>query len=288
MMLMTEAWVHYEKDKRYQKYSPATIKSYHQHMKLFLKYSGDRHVNEYTYFEMKDYLSDAADRLKPSSVITRIRFLRSFFKWCHEEGLTDKNEATRLREPKLPKREPKPLSTAEIEMMRDACSNPLERSLFEFFYATGCRVGEVVKVKINDIDWTHRTLQVNGKGNKNRVVFFDERSEIWLRKYLDLRTDSQPNLFVTERCYKDRGGEPRHMSIAQIRWVLKRIARKAGIKKSIYPHNMRHSFAMNMLENGAPIEGIQELLGHEDQKYTRVYADLTTKMKKNIYERHHT
>lgn len=285
---MSKAWGHYEKDKKYQKYSPATLKSYGLHMRLFVKHSGDRDVDDYTYFEMKDYLSKESERLKASSIITRIRFLRSFFRWAHEEGLTEKNEAARLKEPKLPKREPKPLSVEEIEGMRDACKTPLERSIFEFFYATGCRVGEVVKVKIKDIDWNQRMLQVNGKGNKNRIVFFDQRCEVWLNKYLDSRVDNSDNLFVTERRYKENNGEPRPMSIAQIRWVLKRVARNAGIKKSIYPHNMRHSFAMNMLENGAPIEGIQELLGHEDQKYTRIYADLTTKMKRNIYERHHT
>lgn len=287
-MLLSKAWTYYEKDKKYQKYSPATLKSYGLHMKLFVRYSGDRDVKDYTYIEMKDYLSTSSERLKASSVITRIRFLKSFFRWAHEEGLTEKNEAARLKEPKLPKREPKPLTVEEIEGMRDACETPLERSIFEFFYATGCRVGEVVKVKTKDIDWNQRMLQVNGKGNKNRTVFFDKRCEVWLNKYLESRDDNQENLFVTEHRFKANDGEPRTMSIAQIRWVLKRVAKRAGIEKSIYPHNMRHSFAMNMLENGAPIEGIQELLGHEDQKYTRIYADLNTKMKRNIYERHHT
>src|SRR5699024_3796367 len=162
-----------------------------------------------------------------------------------------------------------------------------ERVVFEFMYATGCRVGEMVRVNTKDIQWDNRTLEVLGKGNKKRIVYFDLRCEIWLKKYLETRSDNQDALFVTERKYKANNGQPRRMSTDQIRWILKRLARRAGITKSIYPHNIRHSFATNLLENGAPMEAIQEFLGHEDPKYTEVYAQLTTELKKGIYDKYH-
>ena len=173
----------------------------------------------------------------------------------------------------------------EIESLRDACEIPLERSIIELMYATGCRIGEVVKINRADIDWNTRTIPVHGKGNKDRLVYFDLKCEIWLTKYLETRSDDCEALFVTERRHEDR--QPRRMSIAQMRYVIKRVAKRAGIEKSIHPHAVRHSFAMNLLENGAPLEAIQDFLGHSDPRHTEVYAQLTTEMKREIYRKYH-
>jgi integrase/recombinase XerD len=287
-MLLSEAWELYKEDKEFLGYSPHTLKSYGLYHKLFIERYGDKEVDQVTYLELKQYTHELAKRLKPASVIARIRHLKSFFRWAHDEGLVTKNEAAKLKEPKKPKASPKPLTLYEIENMRDACETPLERCLFEFMYATGCRVGEIVRVKIDDIDWEKRIVPVFGKGSKERLAYFDLKCEIWLKKYLESRSDSLPNLFVTQRRYQENNGQPRPMTISQVRWIIKRIARRAGIEKSVYPHNLRHSFAMNMLQTGAPIEAIQNFLGHSDAKYTEVYAQLTTEMKKNIYDKYHS
>lgn len=285
-MLLSEAWKLYVADKEYMGYSPVTLKSYSLYHRQFIEGVGDKQVQVVTYFEMKRYFQEMSKRLMPSSVIIKIRQLKSFYNWANDEGLIESNEAARIKQPKLPQTAPKPLTLYEIESLRDACNNPMERSMFEFMYATGCRVGELVKVNMNDIQWDRRLLKINGKGDKDRVVYFDLRCDIWLKKYLETRNDNQEPLFVTERRYKANDGQPRRMSTDQIRWILKRIAKRAGITKSIYPHNLRHSFAMNMLENGAPMEAIQEFLGHDDVKYTEVYAQLTTDMKKGIYDKY--
>lgn len=284
-MLLSEAWPLYQADKEFLDYSKHTLKAYALYHRLFIKWIGDRELNEVTYFDMKRYLSELSKRLKPNSLVTRIRHLKSFFRWAHEEGYVDRNEASKLKEPKLPPPRPKPLTMYEIESLRDACEIPLERSIIELMYATGCRIGEVVKINKADIDWEMRTIPINGKGNKDRIVYFDLKCEIWLNKYLETRNDNCEALFVTERRHED--GQPRRMSIAQMRYVIKRVAKRAGLERSIFPHAVRHSFAMNLLENGAPIEAIQDFLGHSDPRHTEVYAQLTTEMKREIYKKYH-
>ena len=124
------------------------------------------------------------------------------------------------------------------------------------------------------------TLQLfEVKGNKEREVYFNVRCEIWLENYLNERSDSDPAIFVTER-------SPRRMSIAQMRYIIKRISNRAGINKTIHPHQLRHSYATHLLNNGAPIDVIQSLLGHEKSETTRIYAQLSGKIRREFYNKY--
>lgn len=286
IMLLSEAWKLYEKDKKYLGYSPNTLEAYGLYHRLLIRECGDLKIDDLTYEVMKEYIYGLTDRLKPSSLSIRARHLRSFLGWAHEEGHVPVNESAKLKAPRTPLEPPKPLTMYEIETIRDACETTFERSFFEFLYATGCRIGEVYKMNKDDINWRDRSVIVDGKGNKRRTVYFNLKCEIWLGKYLDERTDNQEALFVTERSYRKNDNQPRRISRDGFRWTLKRIAKRAGITKSIYPHNLRHSFAMNLLENGAPMEAIQDFLGHTNIEHTKVYAQLTTEMKKNIYDKY--
>lgn len=286
-MRLSKAWAMYKSDKEYLGYSPVTLKQYELYHNKLIEGIGDKEVDDVMYLDLKEYIHDIAKNLATASLIIRIRQLKSFFRWANEEGLVSKNEAARIKQPKKPQANPKPLTLYEIESLRDACKTPLERSIFEFMYATGCRVGEIQSINKSDINWDNRTIDIVGKGKKARTVYFDLRCEIWLKKYLEMRDDNQEALFVTERRYKANDGQPRRMSLDQFRWVLKRLARSAGIEKSIYPHNLRHSFAMNMLENGAPMESIRDFLGHSHIEHTEVYAQLTKEMRKSIYDKYH-
>lgn len=285
-MLLSEAWSLYEKDKRFLGYSENTLNAYGLYNDLLIRELGDMELTELTYDVMKEYIYSLSDRLKPSSLSIRTRHLRSFLSWAHEEGYVTTNESSKLKSPRAPLEPPKPLSMYEIETIRDSCETTFERAFFEFLYATGCRIGEVQKLNKDDVDWRKRSVVVDGKGGKTRVVYFNLKCEIWLSKYMDGRTDNQEALFVTERTYKENDGQPRRISTDGFRWTLKRLAKRAGIEKSIYPHNLRHSFAMNLLENGAPMEAIQDFLGHTNIEHTKVYAQLTTEMKKNIYDKY--
>ena len=150
--------------------------------KLLKRFFGDLRISEFTTEKLKWYLIEAGGHLKPSSLGHRIRFIKSLFKWTHEEGHISKNPAAKLKEPKLGQRIPKFLSKYEIEHLREGCHTPMEDALFEFFYSTGCIIGEVAKLDREDINFTGNSVIVHGKGDKDREVYFNIRWAIWLKR----------------------------------------------------------------------------------------------------------
>jgi len=283
-MRLSEAFRMYEADKKLEGFSPHTLKAYGLQMKLLIRYLGDKNIEEVTLPELKQYLINQTQHLKPSSLSHRVRFIKSFFRWAYDEALTSRNTASKLREPKLGDRIPKALSEEDLETLREGCTTPLEHALVEFLYSTGCRLGEVTNLNISDIDWDNRTVIVVGKGNKEREVYFSTRCAIWLKKYLEQRSrvhhrrGSHDALFVTER-------DPHRMSAAQVRYILKRIARRANVDANVYPHKLRHSYATHLLDNGAPLEVIQSFLGHSKLETTRLYAQLSGSRRRELYRR---
>ncbi|MGZ4159485.1 MAG: tyrosine-type recombinase/integrase [Neobacillus sp.] len=278
-MLLSKAWETYESDKRIEGFSPQTLKAYRLQSTLLIRYFKDVQLDTITTVQLKKYLAKSSETLKPSSLAHRIRFIKSLFRWSHEEGNISKNPAAKLKEPKAGKRIPKFLTEFEIEHLREACSSPMEKSLFEFMFSTGCRIGEIVSLEKNRINWSNRSAIVRGKGDKEREVYFNIRSEIWLKRYLDQRQDADPAIFVTERY-------PHRMSIAQMRHIIKRISNRAQINKTIHPHQLRHSYATHLLNNGAPLEVIQSLLGHEKSETTRIYAQLSGSLRQELYRKY--
>ncbi|MEN1970620.1 tyrosine-type recombinase/integrase [Lentibacillus sp. N15] len=276
-MLLSEVWEKYQADKRIEGYSPLTLKMYGFQCDLLGRYFGNIGIDEFTTENLKQYLGEAAEHLKPSSLGHRVRFIRSLFKWTHEEGLILKNPAAKLKEPKLGMRIPKFLTEREIEHLREGCHTSMENALFEFFYSTGCRIGEVAKLNRDDINFAGNSVIVHGKGDKEREVYFNIRCGIWLNRYLDERDDDELCLFVTERRPR------RRMSVDTLRHTVKRISHRAGIKKMIHPHQLRHSYATHMVDNGAPLEVIQSLLGHEKSETTKIYAHLSGKLRHDFY-----
>ncbi|SFC67337.1 Phage integrase family protein [Bacillus sp. OV322] len=148
-------------------------------------------------------------------------------------------------------------------------------------FSTWCRIGEVAMLLNKEhIDWSSRSVIVRGKGDKEREVYFNTRSDIWLKRYLADRQDQDSALFVTERC-------PHRMSTAQIRYFIKRISKRAAFNKNI-PHTKSDTvmrLTTHLLNNGAPLEIIQTLLGHEKSETTRVYAHLSEKIRKDFYNK---
>lgn len=209
----------------------------------------------------------------------RIRFIRAFFHWASDEGHITRNPASKLREPRLGSRVPKALSEEDTEILREGCATPLEHALIEFLYTTGCRIGEVYGLNKSAINWDNRSCIVLGKGNKERDVYFNTKCFIWLKKYVEQRTDDDEALFVTERA-------PHRMGIAEVRYIVKRIACRAEVEVNVYPHKLRHSYATHLLNNGAPLEGIQTLMGHAKLETTKLYAELAGPRRKEIYKRY--
>jgi integrase/recombinase XerD len=134
-------------------------------------------------------LGESSKSLKPLSLAHRIRAIKSLFRWAHEEGHIVMNPASKIKEPKIGKRIPKFLTEREIEHLREVCFTPLEKALFEFMFSTGCRIGEIVSLEKNGIHWSNHSVIVLGKGDKEREVYFNTRCHIWLKRYIDSRSD---------------------------------------------------------------------------------------------------
>ncbi|WP_301109599.1 tyrosine-type recombinase/integrase [Sporosarcina sp.] len=279
-MLLTQAWEKYQMDKTIEGFSPLTLKTYGFQHQLLLRYLGEVHMDDVTTDQLKQYLIEEGSHLKPSSLGHRVRFIRSLFRWTHEEGFIRKNPASKLKEPKSGKRIPKYLTKREIEYLREGCHTTLEKALFEFFYSTGCRIGEIAKLNRSDINFIDNSVIVLGKGDKEREVYFDIKCSIWLKRYLGERGDEEACLFVTERHPKKR------MSVDTLRYTIKRISKRVGLSKTIHPHQLRHSYATHLVDNGAPLEMIQSLLGHEKSETTRIYAHLSGKIRQDFYKRY--
>lgn len=277
-MHLSKARSAYEADKRLLGYSQHTLKAYRLQSNLLIRHLGDIDIEDVTFGQLKKYLV-SQEHLKPASIGHRVRFLKSLFKWAQDEGLIVGNPSSRLREPKTGVRIPKAMSEEDIELMREGCTSPLEHALIEFMYTTGCRIGEVVTLNRSSIDWETRSVIVRGKGDKEREVYFTIKAGIWIKRYLKSRKDTDVALFVTERA-------PHRMSIAQVRYIVKRVAKRAEVEVNVYPHKLRHSYATHLFNNGAPLEGIQTLLGHAKMETTRLYAQLSGQRRRDLYQKY--
>ncbi|WP_081473743.1 tyrosine-type recombinase/integrase [Paenibacillus terrae] len=186
----------------------------------------------------------------------------------------------KLREPKTDKRIPKFLIEEDVILLKISCESPREYAILEFLYSTGCRVGEVQKHDIEDINLEDCSAIVNGKGAKQREIYFTTECKIWIKRYLESRDDSCTALFVTET-------QPaRRMSIPTIRHSLKKLASLTNVAVNVYPHRFRHTYACQLLDNGAPLEFIQGMLGHEKASTTQIYAQLRGERRRELYRRY--
>jgi len=222
-MKLNELWVLYDADKRIQGFSTHTLNAYALQLKMLIGGIGDLEIEEITLDLLKGYLSKQSDRLKPSSLGHRVRFVRSLFRFAFEEGHISRNPALKLREPKTDKRIPKFLIEEDVIHLKISCESPREYAMLEFLYSTGCRVGEVQKLDIEDINLENCSAIVNGKGAKQREIYFTTECKIWIKRYLESRDDSCKALFVTET-------QPaRRMSIPTIRYSLKKLASRSNV-----------------------------------------------------------
>ncbi len=248
--------------------SPKTLKNYQYNLMIFANYLR-KPLATINAMDLRMYLAQRCKGLKPSSVNGQISILKSFFGWLANEEYIPKNPTTKLKQTKEPKRVRHAMTEEEIELLRQACKTDREKALIEFLISTGCRLSEVVGVNKDNINWYEMSLFVIGKGNKERKVYFNTKAKILLKKYLDSRKDNNEALFVTSKKPHTRlGGR-------SIQREIQKIAHRAGMDKSIYPHLFRHSFATHKLNSGMSLPVIQHLMGHENPSTTQIYAELS-------------
>lgn len=265
--------------KRQEGFSKHTLTAYRFVFQKLVTDLNDIEIEQITLHDLREHMSHY-EYLKPSSQAHKVRAIKSLFKWLCEEEYLIRNPALKFKEPKLPQRVPKALSIEEIELLRDSCKTVREHALLEFFFATGCRVGEVHNLNRNAIDWSRQSCVVFGKGSKEREVYFGAKAAIWLRRYLAQRRDSDIALFATQnKPYK-------RLPIHEIQRVFKTVAARCGLAERVSPHKMRHTLATALLNQGAPLAAVQSILGHEKPETTQIYAHLSGSARQQAYNRY--
>lgn len=193
------------------------------------------------------------------------RILSSFFAWLEDEDYIVKSPVRRIHKVKTTQVVKDTYTDEALEIMRDRCGNARDRAIIDLLASTGMRVGEMVNLNREDINFSERECVVLGKGSKERIVYFDARTKIHLKNYLDLRTDDNRALFVSHRSPHNR------LQIGGTEAMLRRLGRKLDFPK-VHPHKFRRTMATTAIDKGMPIEQVQRLLGHQKIDTTMHYA----------------
>lgn len=217
--------------------------------------------------DLRQYLNDyqAKNGASKITVDNVRRILSSYFSWLEEESYIMKSPVRRIHKVKTGKVIKETYSDEDLEIMRDHCDTLRDLALIDTLSSTGMRVGELVKLNRDDIDFQNRECVVTGKGNKQRIVYFDARTKIHLWNYLDSRDDANPALFVTLDSPHDR------LQISGIEIRLRQIGTELKMQK-VHPHKFRRTLATMAIDKGMPIEQVQHLLGHQSLDTTMQYA----------------
>lgn len=259
--------------------SAKTLKSYREMLTAFAN-QVDKHVAKITMDDIREYIGTLAERgLKDSSIQTHINTLRSFFGWLDLEDVIRKNPMRKIKSLKIDRAKARrPLTAEQLERLRDGCQTYKEKALVEFLVSSGCRLGEVVGIRVDNVDWQGRSVVVLGKGNKERMVYFSVRAKLMLQEYLAQRKGGDA-LFASSRAPYGT------MTPRAVERAIQKIGVRAGGQRRVHPHLLRHTFASNALNAGMDITIIQHLLGHTDPKTTLIYAELSPRMVRYEYER---
>ncbi|MCH9648605.1 MAG: tyrosine recombinase XerC [Deltaproteobacteria bacterium] len=251
-------------------------------------------VSEIDAAAIRAFLASMARRkLAPSSQGRALSAVRSLFGFACREGYLAANPATQVRAPKQPKTLPPELRPGEIENLLEGAAGESElrvrdRAILELLYATGLRVSELVSLEWGDLDLEERSLRVIGKGQKERMVPFGRQAQValrlWLEEWEGVRSKDRQKGTDEPIFLHHRGGR---LSSRSVRRILDRAAEQAALARGVHPHAIRHSFATHLLENGADLRTIQELLGHSSLSTTQRYTHLELDRLLNVYRQSH-
>jgi integrase/recombinase XerC len=282
--------------------SPHTIKAYTGDLDTFAAYIGERNWKAIDHIAIRSFLSHLYDKgLSKTSVARALAAVRSLYRWLAQEGVVEQNPAKLVSTPRLPKKLPRVPTIEEINAVLDAkmpevASFPeRDRLMFELLYGCGIRNSELVGINLDDISLSNEAILIRGKGKKERYVPFGGSALAALSVYLPWRqqllltlrnvSKSTTSAKTTSALLvNQRGGRLTTRSVGRI---VKRIAVAKGLSPDVHPHTLRHAFGTHMLEEGADLRAIQELLGHERLATTQRYTQLSIKHVMNVYDQTH-
>jgi tyrosine recombinase XerC len=269
-------------------YSRHTIKNYSIDLDEFGSFLGEMPVEKVEYLTLRKFLAHLKERnLSARSIGRKLSTLRSFYRFLVREGLLKVNPTLAVSTPKLAKHLPQFLTEEEVASLidrvlprdRDDAKALRDKAIIETFYSTGMRISELVGLSLEDVDFIGGIVKVFGKGKKERIVPIGETALQAIRAYLSARKTEARPVFLNLRGKRitDRG----------VRGIVDHYLRLASLKHGVSPHTLRHSFATHLLNRGADLRSVQELLGHANLATTQIYTHLTTDKLKHVYDHAH-
>jgi integrase/recombinase XerC len=273
--------------------SPHTMKAYNQDLTLFAAYTGSRDWKQIDHIAVRGFLSQLYDKgLSKTSVARALAAVRSLFRWLAREGVVEQNPAKLVATPKLPKKLPRVPTIEEMnsvidgEMPEVAAFPERDRLMLELLYGCGIRNSELTGINLDDIRLSAEAILIRGKGKKERYVPFGDSVKSALAVYLPERQKvvAARGQRSTALLVNRRGGRLTTRSVGRI---IKKIAVAKGLSPDVHPHTLRHAFGTHMLEEGADLRAIQELLGHERLATTQRYTQLSMKHVLQVYDQTH-
>ncbi len=274
--------------------SSRTIDAYNRDITKFIDYlqeiKFDKNLEDLNIKMLREYLVYLTNNnLSRKSIRRNISALRTFFKFLIRKKIIQDNLFKFLRTPKLEKNLPTFLDVSEVQKLVEAPDQdtPLQvrdKAILELIYASGVRVSELISITINDIDLEHPEIRIIGKGGRERIVFVGKEAMKALTKYLN---NSRPKLIKEKNINIDAlfvNHYGKALTVRSVQRIVKKYMIKSGINKNITPHSLRHSFATHMLDRGADLRTVQELLGHQSLATTQIYTHLTIEKLKKVYD----
>lgn len=281
--------------------SVKTIENYDRYLKRFIEFGKlkkpaditEQLVRDFRLFLNRQHGTKVGVRYDPMKRRTQNYYLialRAFLKFLRKRGI-ESLSPERIELAKVPERSLDLITAAELKRLREApdrktVEGKRDSAIIELFFSTGLRVSELCNLSIDDVDLTRDEFSVRGKGDKVRVVFLSEAAKAAVREYLAVRKDMDDALFVRYG-HKEHVGKDRRLIPRGVQRLLKHYAAKAGITRKLTPHVLRHSFATDLLSNGADLRSVQALLGHAHIATTQVYTHVTDAHLREVHKKFH-
>jgi len=274
--------------------SPYTVRNYKHDLRYFLEFLNKERVTTFEdvdRFLLRRYIATLLEQgFEKASIAAKLSALRSFYRYLMRENIVSSNSPLIVSSPKLERHLPSFLSSDEVDTLLEGpdTSTPLgqrDKAMLELLYAAGLRVSEIVGIDVVNVNLEAREIRVWGKGSKERMVLMGKPAAAALDLYL---RDSRKRLlgnYRTQAVFVNRYG--RRLSERSVQKVIKRYALETGLDKKVHPHMLRHSFATHLLDGGADLRVVQELLGHASLSSTQVYTHITQRQARKVYLKAH-
>ncbi len=269
--------------------SPNTIINYRIDLESFAAFLGDIEIEKIDHLVLRRFLAEMRSKNYSKRTIARkLAALRTFFKFLYRENHIKSNPISAIATPKLEKKLPKFLDVEKAARLVESPSDKTvsglrDRAILETLYSTGIRVSELVGLDANDVDFISGVAKVLGKGRKERMVPIGETAIAAIRRYLERRQERKVK--DADAVFLNKSG--RRLKDRSVRRIVDKYIHACSIEEKISPHSLRHSFATHLLDRGADLRSVQELLGHMNLSTTQIYTHVTTERLKSVYDKAH-